>query len=200
MKFWFTLDAMSVTTPASCGRECDPQTSLGSEPGSLPDQLTRAHPRPERRTQTVQRFVVIAISVVTLAIGVAACGGSSSKSASSAASPATSTSSSSTSAAPAGGGASTISDAADPSGALKFANSSLTAKAGKVTVKFTNASSLPHNFTIASSGGSVVGATPTFSGGGTKTVTVTLKPGTYTFYCSVDGHRAAGMQGTLTVK
>lgn len=153
----------------------------------------------------MQRFVAIAISAVTLAIGVAACGGSSSKSASSAASPATSTSapSSSTSAAPAGGGgagASTISDAADPSGALKFSNSSLTAKAGKVTVKFTNASSLPHNFTIASSGGSVVGATPTFSGGGTNTVTVTLKPGTYTFYCSVDGHRAAGMHGTLTVK
>ena len=79
--------------------------------------------------------------------------------------------------------------------------SSLTAKAGKVTVKFTNASSLPHNFTLQQgTGGAVVGATPTFSGGGTKTVSVTLKPGTYTFYCSVDGHRAAGMQGTLTVK
>ena len=36
--------------------------------------------------------------------------------------------------------------------------------------------------------------------GGTSTVTVTLKPGTYTFYCSVDGHEAAGMKGTLTVK
>jgi len=154
----------------------------------------------------VQRFSVIAISAVSLALGVAACGGSSKSSSSAAsssasASPTTSTpaASSSTSAAPAGG-ASTISDAADPSGTLKFMKSSLTAKAGNVTVKFTNASSLPHNFTIASSGGAVVGATPTFSGGGTKTVTVALKPGTYTFYCSVDGHRAAGMQGTLTVK
>jgi uncharacterized cupredoxin-like copper-binding protein len=43
-----------------------------------------------------------------------------------------------------------------------------------------------------------VGATPTFSGG-SKTLVVHLKPGTYTFYCSVPGHRAAGMQGTLTV-
>lgn len=48
--------------------------------------------------------------------------------------------------------------------------------------------------------GAVVGATPTFSGAGTKTLSVNLKPGTYAFYCSVDGHRAAGMQGTLTVK
>jgi uncharacterized cupredoxin-like copper-binding protein len=27
-----------------------------------------------------------------------------------------------------------------------------------------------------------------------------VKPGTYTFYCSVDAHKAAGMEGTLTVQ
>ena len=36
--------------------------------------------------------------------------------------------------------------------------------------------------------------------GGTSTISQNLKPGTYTFYCSVDGHEAAGMKGTLTVK
>jgi uncharacterized cupredoxin-like copper-binding protein len=36
--------------------------------------------------------------------------------------------------------------------------------------------------------------------GGVSTVNVKLAPGTYTFYCSVPGHRQAGMQGTLTVK
>jgi uncharacterized cupredoxin-like copper-binding protein len=36
--------------------------------------------------------------------------------------------------------------------------------------------------------------------GGKSTATVTVKPGTYTFFCPVDGHRAAGMTGTLTVK
>jgi uncharacterized cupredoxin-like copper-binding protein len=36
--------------------------------------------------------------------------------------------------------------------------------------------------------------------GGKSTVTVSLKAGTYTFYCPVDGHKAAGMKGTLTVK
>ena len=46
--------------------------------------------------------------------------------------------------------------------------------------------------------GPVLGKTPVFSGG-TKNFTVNLKPGKYTFYCSVPGHRQAGMQGTLTV-
>ena len=45
----------------------------------------------------------------------------------------------------------------------------------------------------------MVGATPTFQGA-TKTLSVKLKPGTYTFYCSVPGHRQGGMQGTLTVR
>jgi plastocyanin len=56
-----------------------------------------------------------------------------------------------------------------------------------------------HNFTIQQgSSGPAIGATPTFQGG-TKTLSVKLQPGTYTFYCSVPGHRQAGMVGTLTV-
>jgi plastocyanin len=152
----------------------------------------------------VPRISALALSVAALAVGVAACGSSSNSSSSSTSSsaPAASSSTSSTSsggASAGGGGASTISDAADPSGQLKFTKDSLSAKAGKVTIQFANMSSVGHNMTIQQgTNGKQVGATPTFSGG-TKTLTVTLKPGTYTFYCSVPGHRQAGMQGTLTV-
>jgi mono/diheme cytochrome c family protein len=87
---------------------------------------------------------------------------------------------------------------ADPTGQLKFLAPSASAKAGKVTLRMKNASSVPHDIAIRGAGVSQVG--PVVSGGGVSTVTTSLKPGTYTFYCSVDGHQAAGMKGTLTVK
>jgi outer membrane protein assembly factor BamB len=82
---------------------------------------------------------------------------------------------------------------------LMFDTSKLTANAGKVTVDFTNGSALSHNVVLVNSANKVLGQTPTFDGG-TKSFSATLKPGTYTYYCSVPGHRQAGMQGTLTVK
>lgn len=139
-----------------------------------------------------------ALGVVMLALGLAACGGSSSSSSTAASAPAATSSSSSSAAAAPSGGAGGLTEAADPSGALKFTQSSLTAKAGKDTIKFTNSAPLMHNMTIATSSGTVVGKTPTFQGG-TKSVSVTLKPGKYVFYCTVPGHRQGGMQGTLTV-
>jgi plastocyanin len=87
--------------------------------------------------------------------------------------------------------------AANPRGELSYNTKQLSAKAGKVTIEMANMSPVEHNVTIAK-GTTVLGATPTFVGG-TKTVTVSLKPGTYTFFCSVPGHRQAGMEGTLTV-
>ncbi len=87
---------------------------------------------------------------------------------------------------------------ADPGGALKFTTSSLNAKAGKVTITMSNPSSLPHAIAVQGSGISQKGKT--VGQGGTSTITVSLKPGKYTFYCPVDGHKQAGMKGTLTVK
>lgn len=87
---------------------------------------------------------------------------------------------------------------ADPTGQLKFLASRAKATPGKVTLRMKNPSSVPHDIAITGSGQNQIGAV--VSGGGVSTVSVSLKPGTYTFYCSVDGHAAAGMKGTLTVK
>ena len=95
-----------------------------------------------------------------------------------------------------GGGASTIKLTADPGGALKFDKTTLSAKAGKVTVVMDNPSQTPHAVEVEGKG--VEKATKTLTGGTAK-VTVDLKPGKYEFYCPVDGHKAAGMKGTLTV-
>jgi plastocyanin len=95
------------------------------------------------------------------------------------------------------GGASSVALAADPNGLLSFNIKQLSATAGSVTIKFTNAATLEHNVTIVE-GTRLLGATPTFVTG-SRTLTLTLKPGTYTFYCSVPGHRQGGMEGTLSV-
>jgi plastocyanin len=87
---------------------------------------------------------------------------------------------------------------ADPTGQLKFLASSATANAGKVQIKMQNKSSTPHDIAITGGGVNQVGKIVT--GGGVSVVSANLKPGKYTFYCSVPGHRAAGMVGTLTVK
>ena len=81
---------------------------------------------------------------------------------------------------------------------LAYNKKVLTAKPGKVTIVMSNPSFLSHDIAIKGKGvtvkGKVVGK------GGTSRVTANLKPGTYTFYCTVPGHEAAGMKGKLVVK
>jgi plastocyanin len=95
------------------------------------------------------------------------------------------------------GGANRLENPADASGALKFQKDSLEAPAGEVTLVMENPSSVEHNIAVKDGGvdekGEIVGQ------GETSEVTVNLEPGEYTFYCSVPGHEAAGMEGTLTV-
>lgn len=98
---------------------------------------------------------------------------------------------------PAAAATTTLKLAANPAGQLAYDTKQLSAKAGKVTIEMTNMSPVEHDVAVAQ-GTTVVGQTPVFTGG-SKAVTLTLKPGTYTFYCTVPGHRQAGMEGTLTV-
>ena len=136
---------------------------------------------------------------VTAVLALAGCGGSDSKSSGSSGSSSNSNSSSSGGGGggeASSGGGETLKLAADKS-ALKFDKTSLTAPAGKVTITMSNPSNLSHN--IAIEGGGLDSAGEIVGNGGTSTVTANLKAGKYTFFCAVDGHRQAGMQGTLTV-
>jgi plastocyanin len=95
-----------------------------------------------------------------------------------------------------GGGSSSVSLSAPADGSLKFDQATATAKAGSVTIKFDNPSSIPHGVSIEGNG--VAKASDVITSKNTS-FTVDLKPGTYTYFCPVDGHRAAGMEGKLTV-
>jgi plastocyanin len=87
---------------------------------------------------------------------------------------------------------------ADPNGQLAFLVSSATAPAGKLTIDSLNKSGTPHNIALQGSGVNTKG--PVVSGGKRSTISVDVKSGSYTFYCSVPGHRQAGMVGKLSVK
>src|SRR5919197_3195114 len=96
------------------------------------------------------------------------------------------------------GGGEQLSLKAGPGSKLSFDKTALQAKAGRVTIVMSNPSQLSHS--VAIGGGGINAAGEVVGPGGTSTVSATLKPGTYTFFCTVPGHRDAGMQGTLTVK
>ena len=133
------------------------------------------------------------------ALAVAGCGGSKKSSSTNAATPPPSSApSTTTTPAQKGGGGSKLQLAADASGQLLFDKTSLSGTAGKITLDMSNPAPVPHG--IAVKGNGIQQKGPTVSQGSSSTVTVTLKPGKYEFYCPVDGHEAAGMKGTLTVK
>jgi plastocyanin len=94
---------------------------------------------------------------------------------------------------------------ASPSGQLAYATNKASASAGPVTIEMPNSSGVSHNIAIEAGAKGATGSGPAlgqsaFTTKTTASVTLTLKPGTYTFFCQAPGHRAAGMYGTLTVK
>ena len=137
--------------------------------------------------------VLLLAPLVAGALVIAACGSSNSSTSS------TSTSSSSTPAAPASSAGQKLSLKADPAGGLTFAPTKLTAKAGAVTLVMDNPSTSGIEHGIAVEGKGVDKDGQIVAPGSTSTVTVTLKPGTYEYYCPIPAHKAAGMKGTLVV-
>ena len=77
---------------------------------------------------------------------------------------------------------------------LKFNKTTIRAKAGRVSLKLTNPSSIPHNVGIKGKG-----VSKTIGRNKSATYSTTLKKGSYTFYCAVGSHEKAGMKGKLIV-
>jgi len=94
------------------------------------------------------------------------------------------------------GGGSSVSLSAPQDGSKKFDQATATAKAGTVTIKFSNPSSVPHAVEIEGNGVEKAGDVVT---SGESSFSVDLKPGEYTYYCPVGSHRDEGMEGKLTV-
>jgi plastocyanin len=148
------------------------------------------------------RTLSLTALLCAIAIAAAGCGGNDNNDNGSAGSSAdTKTSGSGGGASDTGGGggkAQTLKLSADPGGALKFDKSSLTAKPGKIVIVMDNPSSLPHAVEVEGQGVEAKG--DTVGNGGVSKASATVKAGKYEYYCPVDGHRAAGMEGTLTVQ
>jgi plastocyanin len=137
------------------------------------------------------------IALVLASVALVACGSSNSSSTTG------STGGETTSEATTGGGSGggeTISIEADPGGQLAYTTKSVSAKPGNVTIDFKNPQGLVHDVAVEDSSGKEIGKTELISEGETTAALANLKPGSYTFFCSVPGHREAGMEGTLTVK
>jgi len=96
------------------------------------------------------------------------------------------------------GAASTLRLQADASGRLRFSTSTLRTSAGRVTIVMRNPSAVPHNIAVRGNGLRRLGRIVT--GGERSRITVTLRRGTYTFFCSVPGHEPVGMRGRLIVR
>ncbi|HEX2468547.1 MAG TPA: plastocyanin/azurin family copper-binding protein [Solirubrobacterales bacterium] len=94
-----------------------------------------------------------------------------------------------------GGGAVEVSS----SEGIAYDQSSLATKPGTVTIEFTNDAGIDHDVVIEDAQGNEVARTDVIDSGTTSTE-ADLDPGEYVFFCSVDGHRDAGMEGPLTAQ
>jgi plastocyanin len=147
----------------------------------------------------MRRFPLLLLICALAALGVAACGGDDGGSDTQATTTETTeTTTTDEGATGEAGGGNVIRVSADPGGDLAFEQDSLTASPGRNTIEFTNEASIPHDVRIEK-GDEEVGGTEVITGD-TAEARVELEAGDYTFFCSVPGHRQAGMEGPLKVE
>jgi uncharacterized cupredoxin-like copper-binding protein len=131
--------------------------------------------------------------VAALALIAAGCGSSNNDNKSSSSTPKTQTQASS-------GGASAPGTLAENATDFKFSqpNPTVKAKNGAVTVTLRNSGGVTHAIEIQAPKGEF--RSKQISPGQTTQVTAKLAPGTYQFYCPVDGHKMLGMKGKIKVQ
>jgi uncharacterized cupredoxin-like copper-binding protein len=105
-----------------------------------------------------------------------------------------------------GGGGGTSTGSGQPAGStklvvidFKFEPKTVNVSAGKITFWLVNNGPSAHDMVVADSSGKTLFRSTLVQNGNTETFEVSLQAGSYIFYCDVPGHRAAGMEGTLTV-
>ena len=145
----------------------------------------------------MKKASVLLVAIALAVFGLAACGGDDDDDSDTTEAATTEAPATETEAAAGGGAGGTIDISAPADGSFAYDTTEVDTAAGTVTVNFDNPAPLSHNVVIEDDAGETLGETDLISESTTST-TVDLQPGTYTFYCSVPGHREGGMEGTLT--
>jgi plastocyanin len=145
------------------------------------------------------------LALVLASVALVACGGDDDDNGTTTQTSGGATNGAATGGAAAGGGqatgaAETINLEADPDGQLAYTTDTLTAKAGNLTIAFDNPAAITHDVSVEDSGGNDLGTSDLIAQDTTTLVLENVRPGSYTFYCTVPGHKEAGMEGTLTVR
>jgi len=146
----------------------------------------------------VAALLVLALAALTLV----ACGGGDSSESTATTTETTAESTGANGAAGTGGsgGASVVEIEAVPGAELAYVQKQAKTKAGEVSIEFNNPQTLSHDVAVEDSSGKELGKTELVADGSSTGTIGNLKPGKYTFFCTVPGHREAGMEGTLTVE
>jgi plastocyanin len=144
--------------------------------------------------------VASALVLVLTALALAACGGSSGGTTDTEATAGGEAAAGTGGEGQAAGGGSVVKLETVQGSGLEYTTDHATAKAGPVSIEFNNPQAISHDVAIENANGETVGQTELVSEGKAVTTIGDLEPGEYTFYCTVPGHREAGMEGTLTVE
>lgn len=155
----------------------------------------------------MKKALLVALAIAIASLGLVACGGSDDDSSDTGADTQAESTTESGDEAAGGGeaeggtaGSGAVVDFETPEGSeLAYTSDSASAEAGTVTINFTNVQSIPHDVAIEDEAGETIAQTEVISED-SASAKAELEPGTYTFYCSIPGHREAGMEGTLTVE